>query len=368
MSTVVALSGGVDSSVAAWLLAEAGHDLIGVSMQLWDARGHGGAESRCCSPADFRDARHVAGRAGFPYYVLDYEEVFQARVVEPFARDYREGRTPNPCVECNRHLKFGALLETAERLGAERLATGHYARVDDDPASGRRRLRRARDLAKDQSYFLYGLGQAALERVIFPLGGLLKEEVREVARRAGLRVADKPESQDLCFLAGRDRLTLLAPHGQNGPGACGDIVTSAGRRLGAHRGLALYTVGQRRRLGDLPDGPWYVVRLESEANRVVVGRESEQYADGLEASQVNWTSGERPRRPFEARVRIRHAHQPAEASVEPVGTDAARVRFREPQRAITPGQAAVFYDDDVLVGGGRIGRAESGLTPSLPAA
>lgn len=365
----MALSGGVDSCVAAWLLAEAGHDLVGVSLQVWDARAHGGSHSRCCSPSDFRDARLVAGRVGFPYYILDYERLFAERVVEPFASEYRQGRTPNPCVECNRHLKFGALLELARGLGTRSLASGHYARVNDDPATGRRRLRRARDLSKDQSYFLYALDQRTLEQVLFPVGDLTKEEVRAVARRAGLGVADKPESQDLCFLGKGDRLRFLARRDPRNLGSPGDIVTTAGERVGAHAGLALYTVGQRRGLGQLGGGPWYVVRLEAGSNRVVVGREGEQYARGLEAEDVRWVAGEPPPRPLEASVRIRHTHEPAEATVEPRGRAAARVRFRAPQRAVAPGQAAVFYDGDVVLGGGRIESAEACcLTSPAPAA
>ncbi len=369
MLTVVALSGGVDSSVAAWLLSQAGGELLGVSMQLWDARSGGGTASRCCSPADFRDARLLAAQAGFPYVVLDYEGAFAERVVAPFASEYGLGRTPNPCVECNRHLKFGALLDAALGLGAQSLATGHYARVDTDAASGRRRLRRARDAAKDQSYFLYALDQRALERVVFPIGGLRKEEVRRVARGAGLRAADKPESQDLCFLGNGGREAFLArlPAAQTPP--AGDVVTAAGQRLGTHRGLALYTVGQRRGLGSLPGGPWYVLRLDAAANRVVVGREVEQYACGLEAGEVHWVAGEPPAAASQVQVRIRHSHDPAEATLEPCGQRSARVRFRVPQRSVAPGQAAVFYDGDIVLGGGRIERADAAcLTSPAPAA
>jgi len=358
MKTVVAMSGGVDSCVAAWLLAESGHDLVGISMQLWDALRHGGTESRCCSPADFRDARLLAARAGFPYYILDYEKAFAERVVQPFAGDYLRGLTPNPCVECNRHLKFGALIDTARDLGADMLATGHYARVDVDPASGRRRLRRARDQGKDQSYFLYSLTPGALERLLFPLGELTKDEVRAIARRAGLGVADKPESQDLCFLGKGSRLDFLARAAPERIGDAGEIVSTSGRSMGRHRGLAGFTVGQRRGLGGLAGGPWYVVRLDGPANRVVVGREEEQFATGLEAVGVNWLSGEPPPGRCEAQVRIRHSHVPAPAVVEASGRDQVRVRFRIPQRAVAPGQAAVFYDEDTLLGGGRIERAD----------
>jgi tRNA-specific 2-thiouridylase len=354
VKTLVAMSGGVDSSVAAWLLAEAGEELLGVSMQLWDARSQGGETSRCCSPADFRDARLVASGAGFPYYVLDYEEAFRTRVVEPFVNEYRSGRTPNPCVECNRHLKFGALLDTAERLGAGRVATGHYARLDTDPASGRVRLKRARDRGKDQSYFLCMLGARALERALFPIGNLSKEEVRAAARRAGLGVAEKPESQDLCFMGSQDRRALLARLSGGDLESAGEVVSTDGRLLGTHPGLALFTVGQRRGLAGVPRGPWYVVRLDPAANRVVVGREPEQYSSSLQAVEVSWVSGEPPRRAVTAQVRIRHAHQPAEATLEPCGGDEVRVRFRTPQRAVTPGQVAAFYDEDTVLGGGRI--------------
>jgi tRNA-specific 2-thiouridylase len=355
---VMALSGGVDSCVAAWLLSRSGHRLIGVSMQLWDTGAGGAGSGGCCSPSDFNDARRVAALAGFPYYVLDFESAFTERVVQPFAREYAAGRTPNPCVECNRHLKFGALLEAAERLGAERLATGHYARVERDRASGARRLRRARDLSKDQSYFLYMLGQRELERVMFPVGDLIKEQVREVARAAGLGVADKPDSQDLCFLAGRDRLRIVSERLGEDAEALGPIVSTSGVRLGTHRGLARYTVGQRRGLGHLPAGPWYVVRLEEEGNRVVVGREGEQYSGACALSEVRWVAGEPPPREIEAQVKIRHSHAAAEARVIPLGRASARVQFRSPQCAVTPGQAAVFYDGEWVLGGGRIEAAQ----------
>jgi tRNA-specific 2-thiouridylase len=353
-TTLMALSGGVDSCVAAWLLSREGHRLIGVSMQLWDASRSGGSSGRCCSPADFHDARRVAALAGFPYYILDFESAFAERVVRPFAREYAAGITPNPCVECNRFLKFGALLEAAERLGAERLATGHYARVDRDPASGLLRLRRARDRSKDQSYFLYALGQRELERVVFPVGRLVKGEVREVARAAGLGVADKRESQDLCFLGNQDRLQFLSRRLGGEAGAPGPIVSTAGERLGTHPGLAFFTVGQRRGLGSLPAGPWYVVRLEREGNRVVVGREGELLSRACEVKQVSWVAGVPPAGEIEVQVKIRHAHTPAEAQVAPLGEGAARVRFHSPQCAVTPGQAAVFYDGEWVLGGGRI--------------
>jgi tRNA-specific 2-thiouridylase len=356
--TVMALSGGVDSCVAAWLLSREGYRLIGVSMQLWDARAHGGGPGRCCSPADFDDARRVARLAGFPYYILDFEAAFAEGVVRPFVREYAAGRTPNPCVECNRGLKFGALLEAAEKLGAGRLATGHYARVEGDPATGLKRLRRARDLSKDQSYFLYALGQRELERVIFPVGGLAKEDVRQVARAAGLGVADKPDSQDLCFLGSQGRSQFLSRQMGAQAESPGPIVSTQGERLGSHRGLAFYTVGQRRGLGSLPQGPWYVVRLESEGNRVVVGREGEQLSAACSLAQVSWVAGERPPRSFEARVKIRHAHAPAEAEVVPIGAGGARVRFRSPQCAVTPGQAGVIYDGEFVLGGGRIEAAQ----------
>ena len=356
MSTLMALSGGVDSSVAAWLLSQDGHELIGVSMQLWDARANGGTESRCCSPADFRDARQLAGKAGFPYYILDYEQEFSSRVVEPFASAYLNGRTPNPCVECNRHLKFGALLDTALRLGAERLATGHYARIDADPRNGLRRLRRARDQEKDQSYFLYNLGQHELERVLFPLGGMLKSEVRRAARQAGLDVADKPESQDLCFLGGMDRLTFMSRRAEKALGQEGAITTVDGRRIGTHLGLARYTVGQRKGLGNLPGGPWYVCCIDGEENRLVVGREADLCHTSLEVADVSWVSGMPPSDDTRSEVRIRHAHHPSPAVIRALPGGRARVKFRQPQRAITPGQAAVFYDGDIVLGGGQIER------------
>jgi tRNA-specific 2-thiouridylase len=296
----------------------------------------------------------LAGRVGFPYYILDYEQEFEGRVVEPFARAYLDGRTPNPCVECNRYLKFGALLETTRRLGADRLATGHYARVDVDPSSGLRRLQRAQDLTKDQSYFLYTLEQRELERVLFPLGGMLKAEVRAVARRVNLEVADKPESQDLCFLGGVDRLEFLDRRGSSARGRSGEITTLDGALIGTHQGLARYTVGQRRGLGSLPGGPWYVCRIDAATNRLLVGRREDLHRVSLDVADVNWVSGAPPAGELEAQVRIRHSHEPAPATLRATSSNGAWVRFHEPQRAVTPGQAAVFYDGNVVLGGGKI--------------
>ncbi|HEX8720268.1 MAG TPA: tRNA 2-thiouridine(34) synthase MnmA [Pyrinomonadaceae bacterium] len=368
MKIAVAMSGGVDSSAAAALLKGAGHELVGFTMQLWNQRrglsvGEDGEPlpSRCCSLDDVYDARRVAEDLGFPFYVLNLERDFERDVVEPFVRSYLEGETPIPCVACNSRLKFAALDRTALSVGCEKVATGHYARVRFDGAANRHRLLRGLDARKDQSYFLWELTQEQLSRTLFPLGEMTKDEVREAARRAGLYVAGKRESQEICFVpdgdyAGFIERYLEAEGREAERPARGEIVDTEGRAVGAHEGVHRYTVGQRRGLGVSRQLPLYVVRVEPEANRVVVGRGDELLSSEFTAAGVNWVAFDEPPQPVRADVRVRYRHSESPATVTPLGGGRARVRFDGPQRAVTPGQACVFYRGEEVVGGGWIVR------------
>jgi tRNA-specific 2-thiouridylase len=353
MRIVVAMSGGVDSSVAAALLAEQGHDVVGLSMQLYDQSEGQTSFGSCCTLDDLYDARRVAAAINIPHYIVNFERHFDEHVVSNFVREYASGRTPLPCARCNSDVKFATLADRARGLGADAVATGHYARVARDPETGRYRLLRGVDAAKDQAYFLFSLTQEQLARAVFPVGDRDKDRVREYARERRLPVADKPDSQEICFVPDDDYAAFVAKHA---PGAVrgGTIVDESGRVLGTHAGVHRFTVGQRKGLGlSGSAAPLYVVRLRAGEQQVVVGPRRSLEQTTLHASGVNWI-GAAPGAPIRAQVQIRHRHQAAPAAVTPLPDRRARVDFDAPQIAITPGQAAVFYDGDIVLGGGWI--------------
>ena len=352
---VVAMSGGVDSSVAAALLKEQGYDVIGITLQLWGKDVCTTAGTRlCCSVRDTLDAKAVARNLGIPHETLELESEFREHVIDYFVDSYREALTPNPCIACNTHIKFGSLFDRADVLGASWVATGHYARRENS-AEGRAVLKRSTDLHKDQSYVLFTLTQKQLGRSLFPLGGLSKEAAREKARQLGFINADKPDSQDICFVRDRDKTGFLR-RSLNVVDEPGPIMDTSGRVLGTHKGLLGYTIGQREGLGIATGKALYVVSVDQPNNRLVVGAQQDLLEYEFRAERVNWVSMEAPDKPLRARVKIRSRHEAQPASIEPDGQDGVRVRFDVPQPAITPGQAAVFYDEDTLLGGGWIAR------------
>jgi tRNA-specific 2-thiouridylase len=361
----VAMSGGVDSSTVAAVLLEQGHSVVGLTMQLWNQRrlpelqGAGPAQHRCCSLDDVYDAKRVAQHLHFPHYVVNFEAQFEARVVRPFVEQYLSGRTPIACTNCNNDVKFEPLLRMARQIGAERLATGHYARIRRNARTGRCELLRARDESKDQSYFLWGLTQEQLSRSDFPLGELTKEEVRELARRLHLPVAEKPESMELCFVPHGNYVQFIQAYSREaGIGLKqqeGEIVNEDGVVIGRHSGVHNFTIGQRKGLGFAAGKPLYVLAIDAEKNRVLVGDDSLLRTTLFAVENVNWVSVEQPRVPIRLSVKIRHKHEPAAATVEALEDNRARITFDSPQRAVTPGQAAVFYDGETVLGGGWIG-------------
>jgi tRNA-uridine 2-sulfurtransferase len=361
----VAMSGGVDSSTVAAMLRAEGHTIIGLTMQLWNQRrlaGHEGmpesVQGRCCSLDDVYDARRVAEHIGIPYYVVNHEARFEREVVRPFVAEYLSGRTPIPCSLCNNHLKFDQLLVVARQIGAESVATGHYARVCYDDARSRWLLKRPADKSKDQTYFLFGLNQDQLSRTLFPLGDMTKPEVRDLARKHGLALAEKPDSQEICFVPGGDYKRFidayLADQGEALPDTAGELVTTNGEVIGEHHGIHNFTVGQRKGLGVATGSPLYVIQISGANKQVIVGGEENLYSRTLRARRVNLIAVDDLREPMRVAVKIRHRHEPASGVLERVSDDEVVVTFDEPQRAITPGQAAVFYDGDIVVGGGWI--------------
>lgn len=356
MKAVVAMSGGVDSSVTAALLKEQGYEVIGVTMQLWPHNEQAEGADRfgsCCGTGAIEDAKKVAHKLGIPHYVMNFRDVFAEKVIDYFCREYSAGRTPNPCIKCNQYIKFDALLEKAKGLGADSIATGHYARIEK-ATDGRYILKKGLDLRKDQSYVLYTMTQEQLAHTLMPVGSLNKSEVRQIARDLGLPIAEKAESQEICFIPDDNYPAFLKERIPQAVKA-GPILDKDSRNIGEHRGILYYTIGQRKRLSIAAKEPLYVTAIDCNRNAIVVGSKNEVYGDELIATDLNWISIDILDKPIRAKAKIRYLHNEGDAIIEPIdGEDKVRVKFSEPQMAITPGQAVVFYDGDTVIGGGVI--------------
>jgi len=351
---LVAMSGGVDSSVTAAILKEKGYDVIGITMQIWSQDREDEETGGCCSLSAINDARKVAYKLGIPFYVLNFRELFEEKVINYFTDEYMRGRTPNPCIACNRYIKFEALLNKARAIDADFVATGHYARIKYDKKRGRYLLLTAEDKNKDQTYALYSFKQNQLARTLMPLGDFKKSQIREKAAHLGLAVADKPESQEICFVTDNNYRGFLAERVPPGKIKPGPFLTTSGKKVGTHKGLPFYTIGQRRGLGLALGYPVYVVALNPGRNAVIVGTEDEIYAPGLIAVDNNFISMEELKEPMKVTAKIRYSSPPAPAIIENLPDKRVRVRFERPQRAITPGQSVVYYQGPEVVGGGII--------------
>lgn len=349
----MAMSGGVDSSVAAALLLEKGYSVIGVTMQLWPHTAAAQREGGCCSLSAVEDARRVANKLGIPYYVMNFKDYFQKKVIEYFVEEYMEGKTPNPCIACNRYVKFDELLRRARSLGAEYVATGHYAVVEFDRCYNRHVLKKSKTDQKDQTYALYNMTQYQLRHTLMPLGHYTKDETREIAKKYGLSVADKPDSQEICFVDDNDYGRFIADWASREIHS-GNFVDTKGNVLGRHKGIVHYTIGQRKGLGLALGKPVYVVDIDAENNVVVIGEEDDLFGKGFIVEDVNYIPIRQLEHPMTVKVKIRYSAKPADAEIIPKEPDIVEVRLKVPQRAITPGQSAVFYKDDLVIGGGRI--------------
>ncbi len=355
MRVIMAMSGGVDSSVAAALLLEQGYEVIGVTMQIWPSDLPYGTEVEggCCSLGAVEDARGVANKLGIPYYVLNFQAPFREIVIDYFVSEYLRGRTPNPCIVCNHSLKFSNLLEKAVALGGDYIATGHYVRKDHNPQNERWLLRKGIDITKDQSYVLYGLTQEQLSKSLFPLGNFSKDEIRRMARKIGLTVADKPDSQEICFVPDQDYGRFISEYSPDSVQP-GEIVDTKGNYLGKHQGIINYTIGQRKGLGIAAGSPLYVTEIRPDNAQVVVGTNNEVFSDGLSASNINLIAIDSINQPLSAEVKIRYTAKPVPATLKPTLENTLEVIFDSPQRAVTPGQSVVFYQGDLVLGGGII--------------
>ncbi len=353
MKALIAMSGGVDSAVAALLMKNAGYDCIGCTMRLYENDTVGlDMLDTCCSLENTKDAGSVCGRIGIPYHIFHYENEFRECVIEPFIREYELGRTPNPCIECNDRLKFGYLLEKAEEMGCDYLVTGHYAVIEYDESSGRYLLKKAADISKDQTYVLYSLTQSQLAHLKFPLGGMTKKQTRELAGASGFKNAGKHDSQDICFVPDGDYAAFMERYtGKVYPG--GNYIDISGNVIGAHKGYIHYTVGQRKGLGVAFGEPRYVKEINPAENTVTLAKDEELYTDTVYVTGMNWISGDTPSSPVRCKAKIRYRHRETDCTVYPEGKN-AKIVFDEPVRAVTPGQSAVLYDNDTVLGGGKI--------------